>query len=137
MVLLNLTCTRVLYSTILSVRPGSSSGDATAAARSTSALKLYETVFESVPQFYIQMIILLHYGGLGGDGGEGADAALYVSLVLPVLSITYSTATKLYELLARDSEQAGTASARCLGRPVAALYFASDAVVRGIVVALL
>ena len=66
-----------------------------------------------------------------------ADAALYVSLVLSVLSITYSTATKLYELLARDSDKAGTASARYLGRPVAALYFASDAVVRGVAVALL
>ena len=59
---LNLTNTRMLYSvykTLFSDREGTRA----AAARATNDVKLFEAVFESMPQLYVQLIVLLHYSG--------------------------------------------------------------------------
>ena len=77
-VLLNLTNTRMLYTLI---RAGiSPAGAAAAIAQSGSNIKLFEAVFESMPQLFIQMIVF--FGGLLND----EPAIVYASLALSVVS---------------------------------------------------
>eukprot|EP00729_Bicosta_minor_P028147 gene28147-25172_t len=121
-VLLNLTNTRMLYALYKAVAGGSQK-NAVAAAKSANDVKLFEAVLESMPQAHLQFIYLLYYPDcVGGEDG------LIVSLAISTLSIVFALATKFEQLF----DKAGKAWFML----AAWLYFASDAVSRGLAVAM-
>ena len=79
-VLLNLTNTRMLYTLVVGA------GGSAAAAQAGGNIKLFEAVFESMPQLYIQSIVLL-----GGVLKED-NTVVYVSLALSVASTAQASA---------------------------------------------
>ena len=121
-VLLNLTNTRMLYA-LYKAMAGDSKKNAAAAAKSASDVKLFEAVLESMPQTYLQYIYLLYYPRCAG--GEGP---LIRSLAISTLSIVFGLATKFEQLFDKSGYGLFALSAW--------LYFASDALSRGLAVAM-
>lgn len=121
-VLLNLTNTRMLYALYKAVAGGSQK-NAVAAAKSANDVKLFEAVLESMPQLHLQFIYLLYYPDC-----VGGERDLIVSLAISTLSIVFALATKFEQLF----DKAGKAWFML----AAWLYFASDAVSRGLAVAM-
>lgn len=121
-VLLNLTNTRMLYALYKAVAGGSQK-NAVAAAKSANDVKLFEAVLESMPQAHLQFIYLLYYPDC-----VGGERDLIVSLAISTLSIVFALATKFEQLF----DKAGKAWFML----AAWLYFASDAVSRGLAVAM-
>lgn len=120
-VLLNVTNTRMLYA-LYKVMTGDSK-NTVAAAKSTNDIKLFEAVFESMPQVHLQVLYLLYYPEcVGGDTG------LIVSLAISTLSIVFALATKFEQLFDKAGQPLFTLATW--------LYFTSDVISRGLVVAM-
>lgn len=94
-------------------------------AKAATDAKLFEAIFESIPQLYVQCIALLHYNT---QCNEINNFALYSSMAVSTLSITYSIAGKFLFIIDREGSWKASASA--------ALYFFSDAVTRALAVAM-
>ena len=90
--------------------------------------KLFEAVFESMPQLYLQMIVLLFYAD--GDEGSGClpPAPLYLSVAIGVASNTLGLVTKFVHVIGFDGNTRVTVAS--------AVYFAADATTRAIAVAM-
>ena len=131
---LNLTNTRMLqalYKTLFS----EGEGKRASAARATNDVKLFEAVFESMPQLYIQMIVLLHYSGRCAADASSATrtvALLYTSISISVLSTTLAVSIKFFTILDLHLRfEGGVADAACI-----AAYFFADSVTRSVAVAM-
>lgn len=120
--LLNVTYTRMLYTLLLPILDDDA--DAAAAERAGGNVKLFEAVFESMPQLFVQTVVLTE-GLLPGD----ETVVVYASLALSVLSVAQAVGGKTLELLAN-------AEGRGLGAvALVYLYFTADAASRALAVA--
>ena len=120
-VALNVTQTRMLFCVWETMQGGNQEEN----VKATTDIKLFEAVFESVPQLYIQCIALLHYNTQCNDLN---NFALYSSMGVSTLSITYSIASKFLYIIDRDD---------CKAALIAAWYFLADAVTRALGVAMI
>jgi hypothetical protein len=99
-ILLNFTNTRMLYS-LSNALFGGTEDDKTASARATHDAKLFEAVFESMPQLYVQMIVLLHYSDRCSTSQSETRTLLYLSITISVMSTAVATTTKFFHIFAR------------------------------------
>ena len=127
-ILLNLTYTRMLAASLGALCADGEAGTQQA-ARAGGNLKLLEAVFESMPQLYIQTIVIVL--GLVQGGSGLAGAGVYISVALSVLSITQAVGGKTVEMLG------GTAAASTTRLAGTMLYYIADAVSRALGVAVL
>lgn len=85
-----------LYKTLFSKQESNRA----AAARATNDVKLFEAVFESMPQLYVQMIVLLHYNGRCAVDAASATrtvALLYTSISISVREAACKNSRTLLE----------------------------------------
>ena len=128
-VALNFTFTRMLWTAASPafVLPSGQRASRKDAARVCSDLKLFETLLESIPQLYIQAVLLLWHTDTGAGGTDAVVVA--VSLAFSLLSIATVQTQKTLALLGR----AGWLSCRAGGT---LLFYLADSVLRATVVAL-
>lgn len=119
-VVLNLLNVRVLLSLFNAVTGDGS--EAKAAAKTTSDVKLFEAVIESMPQLHLQYIVLFYYSACLNNG------TIYFSLAVSTVSIVFAVTTKFAQLYGRGGEAGFTV--------VTALYFLADTTSRGVAVAM-
>lgn len=129
-VLLNLTCTRMIYTAYRVARP-TKDETAISAGKANTDFKLLEALLESVPQLYVQFTALFTgvVARVDQDGNtESAFVVAWLSITISLLSIAYATTAKY----------AGMLDIWDKPRSVASLfvYFLADASARALAVAL-
>ena len=126
-VLLNVLHVRMLYAVYGAIASGGGKRKAAAAARSANDVKLFEAVYESMPQLFVQFAVLLLFGDCI------PDKSIYSSLIVSSLSISLAIAIKFAHLFNRNdfgkSDDVWFTAA-------AMLYFLTDSVSRGLAVAM-
>jgi hypothetical protein len=137
-VLLNLTHTRVLMGVVGAVGGrGDAGGDADnkkksrarAAARELGDIKLFETLFEAIPQLIIQLVVLLHYScECSSIASTKGFTSLYFSIAISALSSTFALVSKFTHILDMDGDTTVVAASW--------VYFCSDGIARAIAISM-
>jgi hypothetical protein len=100
------------------------------AAYAKADAKLFEAIFESMLQLYLQMIVLLFYADDEGTGGSPClpSEPLYLTIAIGVASNTLGLVTKFVHVIGFDGNTRVTFAS--------VVYFAADATTRAIAVAM-